>query len=62
MTRSSDAPKGVYTHPDFPRLHLVDHPLVADKLGRLRDAATPNKEFRELCAELATLLAWPATA
>ncbi|MBV8262231.1 MAG: uracil phosphoribosyltransferase [Candidatus Eremiobacteraeota bacterium] len=62
MTRSTNAPKGVYTHPDFPRLHLVDHPLVADKLGRLRDAATPNKEFRELCAELATLLAWPATA
>jgi uracil phosphoribosyltransferase len=54
--------KGLYAHPDFPSLGVVDHPLVADKLGRLRDAATPNKEFRELCAELATLLAWPATA
>jgi uracil phosphoribosyltransferase len=43
-------------------LTVVDHPLVHDKLGRLRDAATPNKEFRELCAELATLLAFPATA
>ena len=43
------------------RLTVVDHPLVHDKLGRLRDAATPNKEFRELCAELATLLAFPAT-
>jgi uracil phosphoribosyltransferase len=41
---------------------LVDHPLVHDKLGRLRDAATPNKEFRELCTEIATLLAFPATA
>jgi uracil phosphoribosyltransferase len=41
-------------------LTVVDHPLVHDKLGRLRDAATPNKEFRELCAELATLLAFPA--
>ena len=41
---------------------VVDHPLVLDKLGRLRDAATPNKEFRELCAEIATLLAYPATA
>ena len=39
---------------------LVDHPLVHDKLGRLRDAATPNKEFRELCEEIATLLAFPA--
>jgi uracil phosphoribosyltransferase len=43
-------------------LTLVDHPLVHDKLGRLRDAATPNKEFRELCTEIATLLAFPATA
>lgn len=42
-------------------LTLVDHPLVHDKLGRLRDAATPNKEFRELCTELATLVAFPAT-
>jgi uracil phosphoribosyltransferase len=54
--------RGLYAHPDFPGLSIVDHPLVADKLGRLRDAATPNKEFRELCAELAMLLAWPATA
>jgi uracil phosphoribosyltransferase len=41
---------------------VVDHPLVHDKLARLRDASTPNKEFRELCAEIATLLAYPATA
>jgi uracil phosphoribosyltransferase len=53
---------GLRTHPDFGNLTIVDHPLVADKLGRLRDAATPNKEFRELCCELAMLLAWPATA
>ena len=62
MAASTDAMKGLSVHPDFPNLGVVDHPLVADKLGRLRDAATPNKEFRELCAELATLLAWPATA
>ena len=40
---------------------VVDHPLINDKLGRLRDAATPNKEFRELCTELATLIAFAAT-
>ena len=57
-----DATKDIAAYPDIPGLRVVDHPLVADKLGRLRDAATPNKEFRELCAELATLLAWPATA
>jgi len=45
-----------------PGMTVVDHPLVHDKLGRLRDAATPNKEFRELCAEIAMLLAYPSTA
>jgi len=34
---------------------------VQDKLGRLRDAATGVKEFRELCAEIATLVAYEAT-
>jgi uracil phosphoribosyltransferase len=47
---------------DFPNLTVLQHPLVHDKLGRLRDAATSNKEFRELCVELGMLLAWPATA
>ena len=47
---------------EFPNLTVLSHPLVDDKLGRLRDAATSHKEFRELCAELATLLAFPATA
>lgn len=45
----------------IPGITVVDHPLLHDKLGRLRDAATPNKEFRELCAEIAMLLAYPAT-
>jgi uracil phosphoribosyltransferase len=47
---------------DFPNLTILQHPLVHDKLGRLRDAATSNKEFRELCVELGMLLAWPATS
>lgn len=62
MDASHGGLHGMSSHADFPELVILDHPLVADKLGRLRDAATPNKEFRELCAELATLLAWPATA
>jgi uracil phosphoribosyltransferase len=45
----------------MPGLTVIDHPLIQDKLGRVRDAATPSKEFRELCAELATLVAYPAT-
>lgn len=59
MSERNSPPAPQKSH--FPNLTLVDHPLVADKLGRLRDAATPNKEFRELCSELATLLAWPAS-
>jgi uracil phosphoribosyltransferase len=47
---------------DFSDLTVLQHPLVHDKLARLRDAATSHKEFRELCAELATLLAYPATS
>src|SRR3981081_711768 len=45
---------------DYPNLVILQHPLVHDKLGRLRDAATSNKEFRELCTELGMLLAWPS--
>lgn len=62
METSSPGIRGIATVPAYPNLVVVDHPLVAVKLGRLRDAATPNKEFRELCSELATLLAWPATS
>lgn len=40
----------------------VRHPLVQHKLGLLRDAFLNTKTFRELSAELATLLAYEATA
>ena len=39
-----------------------NHPLVAHKLGRLRDRATDPKRFRELVREIAALLAYEATA
>ena len=38
------------------------HPLVAHKLSRLRDKNTNPKKFRELVREIATLLAYEATA
>lgn len=38
------------------------HPLVAHKLGKLRDQRTEPKKFRELVRELAALLAYEATA
>jgi uracil phosphoribosyltransferase len=40
---------------------VVDHPLVAHKLTMLREQATPTPVFRELTAELVTLLAYEAT-
>ncbi|HEV8536747.1 MAG TPA: uracil phosphoribosyltransferase [Candidatus Limnocylindria bacterium] len=45
-----------------PKLHVSTHPLVREKVTRLRDEATPPKIFRELVAEIATLLLYEATA
>jgi uracil phosphoribosyltransferase len=39
----------------------VDHPLVAHKLGLLRDRSTPAREVRALVRELALLLTYEAT-
>ncbi|WP_040159586.1 uracil phosphoribosyltransferase [Nigerium massiliense] len=39
----------------------VDHPLVAHKIALLRDRDTPSPTFRDLVAELVTLLAYEAT-
>jgi uracil phosphoribosyltransferase len=38
------------------------HPLVREKMTRLRDNETPPKIFRELVGEIATLLLYEATA
>ncbi len=38
------------------------HPLVAHKLSRLRDIKTDTKKFHELVQEIASLLAYEATA
>jgi len=39
---------------------VVDHPLVADRLTRLRDRATDNATFGRLTSELSALLAYEA--
>ena len=41
---------------------MSQHPLVLEKVTRLRDEATGPKAFRELVAELTTLLLYEATA
>lgn len=50
------------TTPEMPGLFLVRHPLVQHKLTLLRDRSTPTKIFKELVDEIATLLAYEATA
>jgi uracil phosphoribosyltransferase len=43
------------------RVHIVGHPAVADRLARVRDAATPGPVFRRLVEEIGTFLAYEAT-
>lgn len=42
-------------------LHLLDHPLAAHVLTRLRDKTTPPAQFRTLCHQIALLLTLEAT-
>lgn len=42
-------------------LTVVDHPLVADRVARLRATTTNSAEFRRVTAELSTFLAYEAT-
>ncbi len=42
-------------------MHVVEHPAVADRLARIRDATTPVPVFRRLVEEAGALLAYEAT-
>ncbi|HET7299109.1 MAG TPA: uracil phosphoribosyltransferase, partial [Oleiagrimonas sp.] len=39
----------------------VDHPLIRHKLGLMREMSISTKHFRELAAEVASLLTYEAT-
>lgn len=41
--------------------HLVDHPLAAERLARIRDETTPSPDFRRALRELSTFLVYEAT-
>ena len=43
------------------RLHIVDHPVLADRLAVLRDRATPHGQFRRAMHEASAILAIEAT-
>ncbi len=47
---------------DVAQLHVSAHPLLREKLTRLRDRATPPPDFRALVRQIATLLLYEATA
>lgn len=42
------------------QLTVIDHPLVADKIARLRDVTTDSSRFRSLCQEVTVLTAYEA--
>ena len=44
--------------PDRPHLRVLDHPLVGDKVTRLRDHRTGHREFRDLIREIGALMAY----
>ncbi len=44
-----------------PELLVVDHPVVADRLARVRDRDTPVAQFRRLVEEIGAALAYEAT-
>ncbi|MFM9106682.1 MAG: uracil phosphoribosyltransferase [Chloroflexota bacterium] len=46
---------------DFPNVHVSGHPLVRHKIRLLSDERTDSKLFRELVAELTSLLIYEAT-
>lgn len=46
---------------DYPRVTVVDHPLVQHKLSLLRDKNTSSKQFRELVKELCIFEGYAAT-
>ncbi len=43
-------------HPEHPNLHVLEHPLIQDKLARIREVGTPPGFFRSLVSEVAGLM------
>lgn len=41
--------------------HLISHPLIADRLGKLRDKGCPSEHFRRYVREIANILGLHAT-
>lgn len=46
---------------EFPNFHLITHPLVQDKLSRMRDKATSTGDFRQLMKQVGVLMGYEVT-
>jgi len=49
------------SHPDFPNLTVLHHPLIEHKLTLLRDKRTSTRDFKQLVSEIAMLMAYEVT-
>lgn len=47
--------------PSYPNLTVLRHPLIRHKVTLLRDKRTPTKDFRDVVAEIAMLMAYEVT-
>ena len=48
-------------HPNFPNLHILDHPLILHKLTHMRKKETSTKTFRTLLKEISLLMGYEIT-
>lgn len=46
---------------EFANFHLITHPLVQDKLSRMRDIHTSTAEFRQLMKQVGVLMGYEVT-
>ena len=44
------------TDPRFPNLRIEDHPIVLDRLSKMRMTQTPTRDFRTLLYEITLLM------
>ena len=49
------------THPDYPNLFVVDHPLIQHKLTHMRDRERSTNGFRALIREISLLMGYEIT-
>ncbi len=49
------------SHPDFPNLRVLDHPLIQHKLTWMRRTDTPTSMFRGLLKEISLLMGYEIT-